>query len=90
MIANMLSLIMSKHDKLIKRIFRGNQDITPDEAIKILGKLDFKAASTGGSHLTFRKPNCPSVTIVLTQNPVKPYILEKLQETLINEGYKNE
>jgi len=77
---------MSKYNKLIQRIFRGNQDVTPDEAVKILEKLDFKAASTDGSHLTFRKPNCPSITIVLTQNPVKPYILEKLQEALINEG----
>ena len=81
---------MGKFNKLIQRIFRGNQDVTPDEAVKILEKLDFKAASTGGSHLTFRKPNCPSITIVLTQNPVKPYILEKLQEALINEGYKND
>ena len=81
---------MSKHDKLIQRIFKGNQNVPPDEAVKILKKLDFKATATGGSHLTFRKPNRPSITIVLTQNPVKPYILEKLQETLINEGYQNE
>jgi len=81
---------MSKHNKLIQRIFRGNLDVTPDEAVKILEKLDFKAALTGGSHLTFRKPNRPSITIVLTQNPVKPYILEKLQETLMNEGYQND
>jgi len=81
---------MGKYDKLIQRIFNGNQDVTSDEAVKILKKLGFKATSTGGSHLTFRKPNRPSVTIVLTQNPVKPYMLEKLQETLINEGYQNE
>ena len=81
---------MSKYNKLIQRIFRGNQDVTPNEAVKILEKLDFKAASTGSSHLTFRKPNCPSITIVLTQNPVKSYILEKLQEALINEGYQND
>ena len=81
---------MSKHNKLIQRIFRGNLDVTPDEAVKILEKLDFKAASTGGSPLTFRKPNRPSITIVLTQNPVKLYILEKLQEALINEGYQND
>jgi len=81
---------MSKHDKLIQRIFKGSKDITPDEAIKILEKLGFKATPTGGSHLTFRKPNRSSVTIVITQNPVKPYMLEKLQEALINEGYQNE
>jgi predicted RNA binding protein YcfA (HicA-like mRNA interferase family) len=78
---------MSKRDKLIQKIFNGNTDVTPDEAIKILEMLDFKATPVGGSHLTFRKPDCPSVTIVLTQNPLKPYILEKLQEALKNEGY---
>jgi predicted RNA binding protein YcfA (HicA-like mRNA interferase family) len=78
---------MSKREKLIQKFFKGKQDITPDEAVKILEMLGFKAASTGGSHLTFRKQNCPSVTIVLTQNPLKPYMLEKLQEALKNEGY---
>ena len=81
---------MSKRDKLIQKIFKGNTDVTPDEAVKILEMLEFKAAPVGGSHLTFRKPNRPSVTIVLTQNPLKPYILEKLQEALMNEGYQND
>ncbi len=86
----MLSFIIGKHDKLIQKIFRDNADITPDEAVKVLKKLGFKATPIGGSHLTFRKVNCQSVTIVLTQNPLKLYLLEKLQEALINEGYKNE
>jgi len=55
--------------------------------MKILEKMGFVATPTGGSHLTFRKPNRQSVTIVLTQNPLKSYLLEKLQETLKNEGY---
>jgi len=86
----MLSLYMGKYEKLIKKIFEGKSDVTPDEAKKILGRLGFNATPTGGSHLTFRKPNSQSVTIVLAQNPVKPYLLEKLQETLKNEGYKND
>jgi len=81
---------MSKHDKLIQKIFRSSKDITPDEAVKVLENLGFKATPTGGSHLTFRKANRQSVTIVLTQNPLKLYMLEKLQEALINEGYKND
>jgi predicted RNA binding protein YcfA (HicA-like mRNA interferase family) len=81
---------MSKREKLIQKIFQGKQEITPDEAVKILEMLGFKAASTGGSHRTFRKHNCPSVTIVLTQNPLKPYMLEKLLETLKNEGFQND
>ena len=81
---------MSKRDKLIQKIFNGNTDITPDEAIKLLRMMNFHASSAGGSHLTFRKPNNRSVTIVITQNPIKPYIIEKLQEVLKNEGYENE
>jgi len=81
---------VSKRDKLIQKIFRGNSDVTPDEAVKILETLDFKATTTGSSHLTFRKMNRSSVTIVLTQNPLKPYMLEKLQDALKNEGYKND
>jgi len=81
---------MSKRDKLIQKILKGNSDVTPDEAIKILEMLKFKATVSGGSHLTFRKPNRHSVTIVLTQNPLKPYLLEKLQAALMNEGYKND
>ena len=80
---------MSRRDKLIQKIFGGSTDVTPDEAVKILEKLGFQAAPVSGSHLTFRKPSCPSITIVLTQNPVKPYLLEKLQEALVNGGYHN-
>jgi predicted RNA binding protein YcfA (HicA-like mRNA interferase family) len=80
---------MSKREKLIQKILKGEADVTPDEAVKILKMLDFMASPTGGSHLTFRKPNCQSVTIVLTQDFIKPYLLEKLQETLRKEGYQN-
>ena len=81
---------MSKRDKLIQKIFKGKSDVTPDEAAKILEILNFRATSSGGSHLTFRKPNRPSVTIILTQNPLKPYLLEKLREALKNEGYADD
>ena len=81
---------MSKRKKLIQKIFSGSGDISPDEAVKILEMLEFKAVPTGGSHITFRKLNRSSVTIVLTQNPLKSYLLEKLQDALKNEGYTNE
>jgi predicted RNA binding protein YcfA (HicA-like mRNA interferase family) len=81
---------VSKHDKLIQKIFRADADVTPNEAVKILKKLGFKATPTSGSHLTLRKSNRPSVTIVLTQNPVKSKKIKKLQETLTNEGYQND
>jgi len=75
-------------DKLIQKIFEGKSDVSPEEAVKILELLGFRASPSGGSHLTFRKLNCQSVTIVLTQNPLKPYLLDKLQEVLKLEGYQ--
>ena len=81
---------MSKREKLIKKIFKGNSDVSPDEAVKILEMLNFKASMTSGSHLTYRKHNCPSVTIIITQNPLKTYLIEKLQEALKQEGYAND
>lgn len=80
---------MSKRDKLIQKILNGKSEITPNEAIKILEFLDYVAEgpANGSSHLTFRKPNAYSVTIVLTQNPLKPYMVAKLQNALKNEGY---
>ena len=91
MIANMLSYYsMSKRDKLIQKILEGNSDVSPNEAVKILEMFGFRATPTGGSHLTFRKQNCPSITIILTQNPLKSYLLEKLQEALKHEGYSSD
>ena len=81
---------MSKHDKLVQRIFNGKADVAPSEAVNILEKLGYRASSTSGSHRTFRKSDRPSITIVLTQNPLKPYLVEKLQEALKQEGYQND
>jgi predicted RNA binding protein YcfA (HicA-like mRNA interferase family) len=80
---------MGKYEKLIKRIFEGKSDITLEEAMNILNKLDYKSTPTSGSHRTFRKSDRQSVTIILTQNPLKPYLVEKLQEMLKQEGYRN-
>lgn len=80
---------MTKRDKLIQKILTGTSNITPDEAKKILESLGYISVgpSGGSSHLTFRKIGRPSVTIVLTQKPLKPYMVAKLQTALKNEGY---
>jgi len=80
---------MSKRDKLIQKILKGNVNITPAQASDLLEYLGFLATgpASGSSHLTFRKPQSQSVTIVLTQNPLKPYMIKKLQDVLKNEGY---
>lgn len=75
---------MSKKDKLIQKILNGKSAINPAEAVKILENYGYVATGPNGgsSHLTFRKLNRPSITIVLTQNPLKPYIVEKLQNAI--------
>ena len=82
-------IYMSKREKLIQKIITGRSNITPTEAKKLLEILGYVAdgPSGGSSHLTFRKQGKPSVTIVLTQNPLKPYMVVKLQIALKNEGY---
>lgn len=80
---------MSKKEKLITKILNGKLNISPQDACGILVDLGYKATSPskGSSHITFRKLNTMPVTIVLTQNPLKPYLIAKLQAALKKEGY---
>jgi len=81
---------VSKRDKLIKKILIGKSNVSTNDAIKILEMLGFRASKADGSHLTFRKQGSKSVTIILTQNPIKSYLLDKLRDVLNNEGYNND
>ncbi len=80
---------MTKREKLIQKILKGDTNISPEEAMKILINLGYVATppSGGSSHITFRKFNSMPITLVLTQNPLKPYMITKLQTALKNEGY---
>ena len=75
---------MSKREKLIQKIINGQLNITPNDACKILELYGYIATgpASGSSHLTYRKENRPSVTIILTQNPLKPYMIVKLQHII--------
>lgn len=61
---------------------------SPSEACSILFDLGYKATSPAGgsSHITFRKQNSMPITIVLTQNPLKPYLVLKIQDAIKKEG----
>ena len=78
---------MTKFDKLIQKILAGKSIITIDEAEKLLLKLDFIAENISGSHITYRKENISSVTLVLRDTELKPYMIKKLYKTLKEEGY---
>lgn len=80
---------MTKRSKLIQKILKGDSNISPEDAIKILIDLGYKATapSGGSSHITFRKIDALPITLVLTQNPLKPYMVAKLQSALKQGGY---
>lgn len=80
---------MTKKDKLIQKILNGKSVITIEEAEKILLFLgyDTEQPASGSSHITYRKYDCNSVTLVLTQKELKDYLIKKLQEALRKAGY---
>ena len=78
---------MSKRAKLIKKILDGFSIITINEAISILLFLGYYAEKTGSSHETYRKKDTQSVTVVLTQKELKPYMMEKIKDALRKAGY---
>jgi len=78
---------MGKRDKLIKKILESRSIITIEEAINILLFLEYYAEKTGSSHETYRKKDVPSVTVVLTQKELKPYMVEKIKDALRKAGY---
>ena len=80
---------MTKKEKLIKKILRGQSVITIEEAQKILIFLGYIAEqpASGSSHITYRKKDCNSVTLVLTQKELKEYLVRKIQEALRKAGF---
>jgi len=78
---------MGKREKLIKKILESRSKVTIDEAIGILIFLGYYAEKTGSSHETYRKKDTRSVTVVLTQKELKPYMVEKIKEALRKAGY---
>lgn len=81
---------MTKFDKLIAKILKGDSIITIDEAIRVLEKIGYSSRQpkSGSSHITFFKPDYQNnITLVLTQKELKPYQIDAIQEALRKEGY---
>jgi predicted RNA binding protein YcfA (HicA-like mRNA interferase family) len=66
---------MSKRDKLIQKIMN-NQNISYEEAKKILLFLGYEVMNTCGSHVTFSKPKRKSITLVSYQIELNPYLIK--------------
>ena len=60
------------------------KNISYDEAVKLLNLFDYGLNTQEGSHVTFSKQNCKSITLVRTQKEVKPYLIRLLQEIIKN------
>ena len=76
---------MSKAEKLIQKIFAGQQ-VSYRDAEKILFKLGYKV-KISGSHHVFRKAGYKYIT--LKQRPqLLSYQITDLQEVLKDHGYK--
>ncbi len=78
---------MGKREKLIKKILESRSVVRIEDAINLLIFLGYYAEKTGSSHETYRKDDLPSVTLVLTQKELKPYMVEKLKDALRKAGY---
>jgi predicted RNA binding protein YcfA (HicA-like mRNA interferase family) len=80
---------MSKRDKLIQKIMRSGE-VSYKEAEKVLLSLgyDNRYPNGGSSHISFRKENRSTITLVSTQEPVKRYLIEKIQNAILLEENK--
>jgi len=80
---------MSKRDKLIQKIMRSGE-VTYKEAEKVLLSLgyDNRYPNGGSSHISFRKKNHTTITLISTQEPIKQYLLEKIQNAILLEENK--
>jgi len=77
---------MSKRDKLIQKILDG-KPVTYAEAENILIYFGYnpRPPRSGSSHVTFEKSETKGITLVRTQNPLKPYLMKELKEAIQNE-----
>jgi len=80
---------MSRRDKLIQKIMHFGE-VSYKEAEKVLLSLgyDNRYPNNGSSHISFRKENRTTITLVSTQETVKRYLIEKIQNAILLEENK--
>jgi predicted RNA binding protein YcfA (HicA-like mRNA interferase family) len=80
MISKLLSLIMSKTEKLLAKLVNGT--ISAAEAKTLLGQLGWlQAKSSGGSHEQWKK-NGKVLTIATHTKELKPYQIKQIAKAL--------
>jgi predicted RNA binding protein YcfA (HicA-like mRNA interferase family) len=65
-------------------------EVSYKEAEKVLLSLgyDNQYPNGGSSHVSFRKKNRQTITLVCTKEPVKRYLIEKIQNAVLMEENK--
>lgn len=83
--------IMSRWDKLIKRILSLSNDLRFDELRRMLESYGYtmNAPRSGSSHYTFRKDGCAPITIP-KHEPIKKVYVLMVKEVIESEVKNNE
>jgi len=65
-------------------------EVSYEEAERVLKSLgyDNQYPNGGSSHISFRKKGRTTITLVSTQEPVKRYLIEKIQNAILLEETK--
>ena len=82
---------MSKWEKLLTKIITLSGEVRFDELRKVLESYGYevRGSGTGGSHYTFRKEGCNSITIP-KQRAVKKVYVEMVKQVIEREEKSNE
>lgn len=76
---------MANVDKIIEKMRRQPNGISPNEMEKVLGAIGYIAKGEVGSHKQFRRPGSPIYTLVMSKNPVKAYQVKELLKIIDEE-----
>lgn len=69
----------NKDVKIINKMRRQPNGISPEDAERVLNYLGFEKRRTRGSHRRFkRKSDGRWFSLVISQNPVKKYLIEEI------------
>ena len=82
---------MSKWEKLLTKIITLSGEVRFDELRKVLESYGYevRGSGTGGSHYTFRKEGCNSITIPKQRAAKKVYV-EMVKQVIEREVKSNE
>ena len=73
---------MSQFEKLIEKLKRSKTDVPLNDLKKILTSVGYEPTRQKGSHIHFRKPNAPFLTVPTHQQKVKIVYVKEILKLL--------